>query len=264
MTQKSPAQSTWKAPRLALVNLDPKGQVLVEQKALELQLPVVSNQEGQDFDLLLVWTGERWQLQSRSGSPGPVSAEYVQGPQGYRRRAGGGRGQAVARAVGLKPGRPSPAVLDLTGGLGRDAFLLASLGCRMTVLERDPVVHLLLQDGFRRASEQPELDWIPERVDLHLAEAKAWLAEALSPVPDVVYLDPMHPPRGKSALVKKEMQLLQRLVGSDADSAELLQRALRLPIPRVVVKLPLRATPLAQGVDTELRGKTTRFDLYFP
>jgi 16S rRNA (guanine1516-N2)-methyltransferase len=38
-------------------------------------------------------------------------------------------------------------------GLGKDAFVLASLGCRVTLVERNPVVHALLRDGLDRLRE---------------------------------------------------------------------------------------------------------------
>jgi Putative SAM-dependent methyltransferase len=88
--------------------------------------------------------------------------------------------------------------------------------------------------------------------------------------PDVVYLDPMFPPRQKSAAVKKGMKLLQELLEtqneedlnqkkSDAadgssnndsssqrldDEIELLKAALDCARLRVVVKRPIKAPPL--------------------
>ena len=70
---------------------------------------------------------------------GPVFVDFVEGAVAHRRKFGGGRGQSIAKAVGLKSGA-NPTVVDATAGLGRDAFVLASLGCRVTMLERHPVV----------------------------------------------------------------------------------------------------------------------------
>ncbi|GHM54843.1 hypothetical protein ECZU51_35130 [Escherichia coli] len=54
----------------------------------------------------------------------------------------------MAKAVGIK-GDYLPDVVDATAGLGRDAFVLASVGCRVRMLERNPVVAALLDDGPR-------------------------------------------------------------------------------------------------------------------
>ena len=45
--------------------------------------------------------------------------------------------QLIAKA-GIKP-NVSPVVVDATAGLGKDAFVLASLGCHVTMAERNPL-----------------------------------------------------------------------------------------------------------------------------
>ena len=77
----------------------------------------------------------------------------------HRRQFGGGKGQMIAKAVGIKGGI-KPQILDATAGLGKDAFVLATLGCEMTLLERSPIIHQLLQDGIERASESDVSDII--------------------------------------------------------------------------------------------------------
>ncbi|MGL9773657.1 MAG: class I SAM-dependent methyltransferase [Sodalis sp. (in: enterobacteria)] len=57
--------------------------------------------------------------------------------------------KAVAKAVGIK-GQGLPDVVDATAGLGRDAFVLACLGCRVQMFERHPVMAALLKNGLRR------------------------------------------------------------------------------------------------------------------
>jgi len=81
--------------------------------------------------------------------------------------------------------------------------------------------------------------------------------------PEVVYLDPMYPHTGKSALQKKEMRLFRRLVGDDEDVPRLLQAALGCATKRVVVKRPRTAPPVLElKPSLAIEGKTTRFDVY--
>lgn len=195
---------------------------------------------------------------------GAVYVDFAGGAVAHRRRFGGGRGQTIARAVGLKGGA-NPTVVDATGGLGRDAFVLASLGCRVTLLERSAVVAALLSDGLARAAEDAEIgSWVAERLRLVHAEAVAWMeALAEADFPDVVYLDPMFPHKRKSALVKKEMRLLQGLLGGDTDADALLPAALRIARKRVVVKRPDYAPPLAAQAPTmQISSKKHRYDVY--
>ncbi|BAJ00128.1 class I SAM-dependent methyltransferase [Shewanella violacea] len=191
-----------------------------------------------------------------------ISVDFVSGAVAHRRKFGGGRGQSIAKAVGLKQA-VNPSVVDGTAGLGRDAFVLASLGCTVTMVERHPVVAALLEDGLRRAYEDADIgDWMRERMILVHGSSLESVIELGKEI-DVVYLDPMYPHREKSALVKKEMRVFQSLVGADMDADGLLAPAIALATKRVVVKRPDYAEDL-DGVKPSMviATKKNRFDVY--
>lgn len=109
----------------------------------------------------------------------------------HRRKFGGGRGEAVAKAVGIK-GDYLPDVVDATAGLGRDAFVLASVGCRVRMLERNRWQHCWMM-AWRAATRIPENGaWLQELLQLIHASSLTGLAD-ITPRPQVVYLDPMFP-----------------------------------------------------------------------
>ena len=231
-----------------------------KDKVIERHL---SSRLGCERPTVLILDGTGLRLQLFGQVQGAIRADFHGPSVTYRRKRGGGRGQMLAKAVGLKHGQ-CPTVLDCTAGLGRDAFVLASLGCVVTLLERDPVVHALLADGLQQARAQAiaELDIILARMSLEAADAHAYLKHAQAR-PDVIYLDPMFPERHKSALVKKEMQVLQGLIGPDADADELLSAALGLAQQRVVVKRPRIAPNLAHRTPSYmLEGKSNRYDIF--
>jgi 16S rRNA (guanine1516-N2)-methyltransferase len=73
----------------------------------------------------------------------------------------------------------------------------------------------------------------------------------------------MYPERKKSALVKKDMQILQRLHGQDDNAADLLENALLFARKRVVVKRPVNAETLNERIpNTCIKSKKTRYDIY--
>ncbi|MBK5008460.1 class I SAM-dependent methyltransferase [Pseudomonas sp. S60] len=195
-------------------------------------------------------------------APGPVRVDFVEGQAAHRRQFGGGNGQMIAKAVGIAQGI-RPQVLDATAGLGKDAFVLASLGCRMTLIERQPLIAALLEDGLARAQRDEEVGPIVARMRLLTGNAiermRGWEGEP----PQVIYLDPMFPHRDKSALVKKEMRVFRPLVGDDLDAPALLEAALALASHRVVVKRPRKA-PIIEGPKPShsLEGKSSRYDIY--
>ena len=155
-------------------------------------------------------------------------------------------------------------MVDATAGLGRDAFVLASLGCNVRLLERSPIIAVLLQDALERARADSEVASIASRMQLIQIDARAFLlALADDARPDVVYLDPMYPHRNKSALVKKEMRIFRQLVGDDPDSAELLTAARDIALNRVVVKRPAKAPSLGDQQPTMvIKSPNTRYDIY--
>ncbi len=195
-------------------------------------------------------------------APGPVRVDFVEGAVAHRRLYGGGSGQMIAKAVGVQPG-VRPSVLDATAGLGRDAFVLASLGCAVTMSERQPIIAALLEDGLARAARDAEVAPIAAQMRLLQGNAIELMRDWQGEPPQVIYLDPMFPHRDKSALVKKEMRLFRPLVGDDMDAPALLEAALALASHRVVAKRPRKA-PIIEGAKPSyaLEGKSSRYDIY--
>lgn len=191
---------------------------------------------------------------------GDILVDFASGASSYRRAHGGGKNEDIAKACGLNKKRDL-SILDATTGLGRDAFVLASLGAKLTLVERNPLVAALLTDGLRRAAKHNDLQWVGERMQLlHSSSHKALTEHSKV---DVVFLDPMFPPREKSALVKKEMRAFHDVVGEDSDADALLAPALKLATKRVVVKRPAYADYLAgQKPTLSVEGKNNRFDVY--
>lgn len=201
---------------------------------------------------------------------GPITVDFVRGANAHRRQFGGGKGQMIAKAVGLK-GNYRPNVLDVTAGLGQDGFVLSVLGCSMTLVERSPIVYHLLNDGLERAAlvADESLLSIVSRIQLLQANSLDYLNALDAPV-DVIYLDPMFPDRSSKAEINKSMKAFHSLVGDDNDAGKLLQVALSKAIYRVVVKRPRKSPSIdEQYPDLSLPkpsvvypGKSTRFDVY--
>jgi len=187
-----------------------------------------------------------------------ISIDFTAGRTLHRLKFGGGHGQPLARAV---KSREQPVIGDATAGFGKDAFVFASLGCEVVLLERSTVVHALLKDALGRAKKNPETKIIAER--MHLYQAESTLLPDNWPhmqTPQVIYLDPMYPDNKRAA--KKEIQTLRTLLESKQDDAKLLSAA-RASAARVVVKRPRKAAPLADVSPAgNISSPNTRYDIY--
>lgn len=249
----------------------PKTQL--DQLAKQTSLPLL--QKSIQADYLLHICTEHLELRKNGSSqtksnkkPLSIFIDFTEGKAKHRRLHGGGKGQDLAKAIGLHKIK-HPTVLDLTAGMGGDAFVLATLGAQVTLIERNPVTHALLNDAFNRAklSADHEIQEILNRMQLKNEDSLIAL-EKLSQenLPDVIYIDPMFPTRTKSAQVKKEMQFFHDIVGADSDSEKLLLTSLSLAKKRIVVKRPRLAAKLTKVVNPsfDITGKSTRYDIYLP
>ncbi len=192
---------------------------------------------------------------------GELRVDFVEGSVAHRLRFGGGRGQDLAKAMGLRAGK-TPTIVDATAGLGRDSFLLASLGARVILIERSEQMHELLVQGMKRAArEGGQFREIIGRMTLLKGDALDLIPELPS---EAILIDPMHPERKNSALVKQDLRQVREIVGTDDDAADLVQLAIKHARKRVVLKWPAKADPI-EGVKKcthQIIGKTTRYDVF--
>jgi 16S rRNA (guanine1516-N2)-methyltransferase len=229
-------------------------QIQAQELARALGLPyVLEAQNG-----LVLHLGERLELREAGTKTGPVFVDF----EALAKRPKQGK-DLIAKAVGIK-GSYRPTVIDATAGLGQDAFILASYGCQVTMIERSVVIAALLQDGLERAKLDKDISEIISRMSLGHADAKTVLPRlSQEERPDVIYLDPMYPESGKTAAKSKEMTFFRALIGSDLDVEELFEIALRTATKRVVLKRPLKAPKLGKP-NTIYEGSTIRFDVHLP
>lgn len=258
---------------LGIYRIDSDHSVSAESLSQSLDLPLVDTppeqvEPGQFLlqveqqTLSLCFTGR--------GAPKPIAVDFIGGAAAHRRQFGGGKGQLIAKAVGIK-GRFRPQVLDLTAGLGQDGFVLATLGCQVDLVERVPLIFHLLNNGLQRAAALGEgsVQEIVGRINLYRCEALAYLQDLNQGV-DIIYLDPMFPKRDKKAQVNKSMVAFQHIVGADGDAGQLLRQALEKARYRVVVKRPRKAPAMDQqwpelslpAPGLVIAGKSSRYDIY--
>ena len=213
---------------------------------------------AQGFSFALEQSHERVQLRAlHRPDYGPIFADWLSAET--RRRIAAGRKQLLARAVGLHKTRDLK-ILDATAGLGRDGYTLAALGAQVYMVERHAAIIALLRDAHARALACADAVAIAQRIEMIEGDAAQVFVNGDW---DVIYLDPMYPHRGKTALPQKEMQVFRDLVGADSDADALLAPALQAARQRVVVKRADKAPWLAQRAPAlSLSGSQARFDIY--
>jgi len=187
------------------------------------------------------------------------------------------RSEGLLKAIGLDKYSLPLKVMDTTAGLGTDAYIMAAMGCEIMMFEKSAVIAALLEDGLARAHTaiDPVIRRDVGRMSLNFADAGDYLSDmhdkcaasqgSSDPItkPDVIYLDPMFPPRQKTAKVKKDMALLQKLLPINEDIDSLLEKALGCAEKRVVLKRPGKLSKQASPKpDFQVPGKSCHFQVF--
>ncbi len=168
----------------------------------------------------------------------------------------------LVKAAKIKDADHELRAVDATAGLGEDSLLLAAAGFQVTLFERNPVIAQLLADALERAKEIPELAPIVARMTLR-NEDSIEAMKTLDFTPDVILLDPMFPERQKSDLVKKKLQMIQKLETPCMDEKEIVSAAMHAKPKKLIIKRPPKGPWLANlKPDYSQEGKAVRFDCF--
>ena len=245
---------------LAITAETPLLHLKAAELASELQLPIVPFDSEYDGYLLIVSARGLALQHTQNKHIKPIGVDFLSPQLTYRRKSH--QPEFLKKALGsLKP--KASLIVDATAGFGEDAFMLASKGYQVIMVERSPILAELIKDGLARmhlASSTP-LD-VP--LEFHHADARVYLPElAKTTNIDAVYLDPMFPERKKSALSGKKMEILRDLIGQNPDADALLDISREVAKNRVIVKRPRYAPPLGNKQPTfSIQGRAARFDVY--
>lgn len=185
--------------------------------------------------------------------------------------------------------------LDATAGFGHDSLILASTGAQVTMLEREPLLALLLLAEQQKMAQERNWQKLMSRLTIINSSAEDYLADMKrqSLCYDTIYLDPMFPEdsydnskTGKGAKVGKRMQALHGLIATPTLASEI--RLFELAYSalghnekadndsqastnhsqnskgRLIVKRPITAPNLANKTPDEVwQNDVVRFDGYF-
>lgn len=173
--------------------------------------------------------------------------------------------EILAKAIGFKKNK-NILVIDCTAGFGHESLLLAKLGCKVVMLERNLIIYNWLKEALEKASTSELFSNILPNIEL----VNICATQYLKSLPEhyfkedlklVIYCDPMFEPRKKSAKVKKSKQILQNIVGKDLDKDLLFKAALSIKNARIVLKQAILSQPILDPF-VSWTNKHCRLDVY--
>ena len=148
-------------------------------------------------------------------------------------------------------------ILDATGGLGHDSFILALLGQKITLIEKNIGLCILIEEALRNLPNLPYFNNAKNNISIINVDSRAFVSSAENF--DVVYIDPMFNSKKKLKRTKQMQFLVSYLREYDDPSAEFYESNFK----RLVIKRELRATSSIKDCSAlSFKGTSVRYDIY--
>ena len=148
-------------------------------------------------------------------------------------------------------------ILDTTGGLGHDAFILALLGQKITVLEKNTGLCILIEEALNNLPNLSYFNDAKNNISVINKDSRAFLSSVENF--DVIYVDPMFNSKKKLKRTKQMEFLDNYLEEYDDPSVEFYKSNFK----RLVIKKELRAAPsIKDCYAISFKGSSVRYDVY--
>ena len=126
--------------------------------------------------------------------------------------------------------------------------------------EQSKILHLLVQDACKRAEVE-----LPFLKNLTFINGDSLDVYGKYKDIDVVYLDPLYPEIKKNILRSGNINSIRGLLDLERieDRAdELFNEFKKLDYKKIILKRPIKADQLDKNINYQVKGKSTRFDIY--
>ncbi len=152
-------------------------------------------------------------------------------------------------------------IFDATAGLLSDSMIFLSLGHKVVAVEQSKIIYLLVEDAVKRSKNE-----IPFLKNLNLINANSLdIYKSSLESFDVVYLDPMYPIPKKNIKKSGDLNSLRSILESEnilIEEDALIDSFMQTDYKKLILKRPLKAKKLYSNINYQVKGKSTRFDIY--
>ena len=148
-------------------------------------------------------------------------------------------------------------ILDATGGLGHDSFILALLGQKITLLEKNTGLCILIEEALNNLPKLSYFNNARNNISIINKDSRAFLTSAEHF--DVIYIDPMFNSDKKLKRSKQMEFLANYLAEYDDPSIDFYQTKFK----RMVIKKELRSSAgIKDDPAISFKGASIKYDVY--
>tara|TARA_B100000214_G_scaffold345597_1_gene295606 strand:+ start:36 stop:767 length:732 start_codon:yes stop_codon:yes gene_type:complete len=153
------------------------------------------------------------------------------------------------------------AIFDATAGLLTDTMIFLSLGHKVVAVEQSKILFSLVNDAILRAEKD-----IPELKNLKFINGNSIdIYKKKNYKCDVIYLDPMYPRLKKNLKKSGNLETIKQIIkleNLDKNNDEIISMFLESNYRKIIVKRPFKSDKTHSNINYQVKGKTTRFDIY--
>jgi 16S rRNA (guanine1516-N2)-methyltransferase len=188
-----------------------------------------------------------------------LNIDFLSGPIGWRLNRSEHE-KHIKKALGksLNPLN----IFDATAGMLADTMIFLSLGHQVVACEQSNIIYLLIRDACERAKASlPFLD----NLTLLNGDARDIYNEKKYIDFDVIYLDPLYPKTKKASKGSGEIDLLRKIIdleGIEDAGDSIFHTFQSADCKKIILKRPIKAPLICNKINYQIKGKSTRFDIY--
>ena len=187
-----------------------------------------------------------------------LNVNFLTGKLGWRIKRAEHEGN-LKKALGKT--KESLYIFDATAGLLADTLIFLSLGHRVVAVEQSKIITLLVNDAIRRAKNT-----IPFLKNIKLIHGNSIdIFKKLNAGFDIVYLDPMYPVIKKNVKKSGDLDTVKSILKIEKISTDeniLIDNFIKTDYKKLILKRPLKSKKIYSNINYQVKGKTTRFDIY--
>jgi len=186
-----------------------------------------------------------------------LHVDFLSGPMGWRLKRTDHE-TSIKKAIGKN--KEDITIFDGTAGLLSDTIIFLALGHKVVACEQSKIIFLLVNDAIERAkSELPFLE------NLLFLNDKSETQYKKTYNIDIVYLDPMYPESSKNVLRSGDISTINHILdieNIDDDGDTVFFNIKNSNFKKIILKRPIKADIIDKNINYQVRGKSTRFDIY--
>ncbi len=187
-----------------------------------------------------------------------LNVNFLKGKTGWRIKRANHEGN-LKKALGKS--KDHLLIYDATAGLLTDTMIFLSLGHKVVAVEQSKIIYLLVEDAIRRAKNQ-----LPCLNNLEFINANSIdLYGSIDTKFDVVYLDPMYPIAKKNLKKSGVLMSLSEILDFESLAGNedyLINNFMNFEYKKLILKRPLKSKKVYSNINYQVKGKTTRFDIF--